>query len=261
MKPSIKLDPKQLKLYRTQRRLTQAEMATRAIDLVANTKTRNDNRPRMYQKIEETGVTSPKRAARIAAELGVAVDDLKDDAHNLQTLWWISDPFSDEPALGSTFYGSFGVMSEIEKLWKVQRQCFLDHAQIFGSLTTTKKKLIFEFSQQEHARTLSIVLRPCSFLTESGLIWRDIDDLEEEYFLPSIRSFIFRNCHIVTLDGRRFPPEGAEPCYQVEVSSTSIESNAVTHFKGSKHFNTQREFYLSLDRWLNNYEAGKVEIS
>jgi len=261
MKPSIKLDPKRLKLYRTQRGMTQAMVATRAIDLPVDRQTGNDNRPRMYQRIEETGITSPSRAGRIATVLGVTVDDLRYDANNLQTLWWISDPFSKELALGSTVYGLVGVMHEIEKIWKVQKRVFIDTVHIFGRLTTTKNKFVFEFSQEEHERTLSITLRPCRLLTETGLLWRDIDDLEAEYFLSSFTRFIFKNAHTVMVDGRRSPPEDVELCYRVNISRSIVESNSVKNFMGSKQFKTQGEFYLSLGQWLSNYESEKVKYS
>lgn len=75
MRSNIQLDQELLKEYRLGAGLTQQKLAEKAF--VASQGYSDKSQLRTYQKIEKTGVTSPKGAGLIAKALGISVSDLQ----------------------------------------------------------------------------------------------------------------------------------------------------------------------------------------
>jgi DNA-binding XRE family transcriptional regulator len=71
MRSNIQLDQELLKEYRLGAGLTQQKLAEKAF--VASEGYSDKSQLRTYQKIEKTGVTSPKGAGLIAKALGISV--------------------------------------------------------------------------------------------------------------------------------------------------------------------------------------------
>lgn len=91
MKPRIELNPKAIRHFRERQEWSQKEAAA----CLRKTSTQaQESLIAMYQRIERTGITSPRTAEKLARRFNVSVKELQGslpDDERLVGLWWLED--------------------------------------------------------------------------------------------------------------------------------------------------------------------------
>jgi hypothetical protein len=114
----------------------------------------------------------------------------------------------------------------------------------------------------EPIRTYQYLARSIRYAPLNGLLWRDSEELERDFFTSSIKDFLFAHSSTVLIDGEAFPPEGSTQCYEVNSVELRIdEKGKRVEWVGKKYFYSEAEFHLSLGEWMQSYPLGSVKFN
>ena len=90
MKPRIELNPKAIRHFRERLKWSQKKAAE---CLRKTSKQKDESLIAMYQRIERTGITSPRTAEKLAEHFTVSVEELQGSLPDDERfgLWWMED--------------------------------------------------------------------------------------------------------------------------------------------------------------------------
>lgn len=227
---SIKINSAVLKHCRTKLGFTQQEMSA-ACNLSH----------RQYQRVEQTGQTSSATAEQIASKIGMTVEELSGDPHDV-SLWYLQGTLNSHGALKQGFHEIVEQITEYAH--RYSRDIAAEPSLHIYNMERSVKKVCLSYLQVTH----EWLFRPVQLQKDTGLVWCDLSEWQEELWDEALFRLKYDLITSVHLDGSPVLPPSSQVNYCV--LSFENESGVETEL-GYRTFDSGAECRVSLAHWLS----------
>jgi DNA-binding XRE family transcriptional regulator len=200
---SLKINPKIIKHYRKEQKMSQVALAA-AIGITE----------RGLQKIEATGSTSSETAMKLANYFSLAISDLITNVRPLKVEYWWKDGDRGTHHILSDIHE---IITKIKKSWAEYRRYFMSDEKIVISMDIKKSHYCLTASCSEVPFTWSCEFRRVWFNEKVGICWTQESELESKLMETALFSMAREEADEVIVNGEiNFVDDGF---YQVSIST------------------------------------------
>lgn len=257
MKPRIELNPKAIRHFRERLEWSQK----RAAECLRKTrKQKDESLIAMYQRIERTGITSPRTAEKLAAHFTVSVKELQGCLPDDERfgLWWLEEhEIGQGTGILTTRIGMLNSLRDETALhelsWSKGEKV---HAQVvigptWCSLTLPRHTW---FSGDIPLKTWMI--RPAQ-RTDAGVAFVRFTEYEREDITPIVKEIAFSVADTVSFNGVQTPPELATVGYLVNRYTHNVPSTLESH---AQFYRTEADVLRYLVRQTKKQPHKRVNL-
>lgn len=258
MKSRLVLDPKALRHVRTRRGLTLKQVAE---CLRKNLEQTAESLTNMYERIERTGITSPRTAATLAAHLDVPVEQLlgaSSDDGDIGS-WWFES--SGDDGGGVMVQGR----SRLSARLRAALESVSDHLATEGlrfeahvySWPTEYRLTLTKRDGQEESVWWSV--RPVK-RTTSGISWLGFTDWERDHLKDWFLDFAFGLADRVHIDDDQVPPNEEMLAYELR-EFRHADNEQVPHVARSRFYRSEPALKRAVLALLRKSEARHLYLA
>ena len=247
MKNRLEISTKALRHFRTRRGWTLKQTAECLRKAPAQPIASLTN---MYERIERTGITSPRTAGLLASHLRVTIDELQGaiKSEDVQGIWWLES--RSDAGGGVLLPGLAAVQDRLLTKTESSESRFIRggmpiHAKVQmdsneGRLTLSQPDV--DDLPERFWWSLRLADR-----TETGISWIEFTKVELEHIRMLMLEQAYRLADTVDLEGAQIPPEGAALGYEVRRVDSDQSKSMETRLR-IRHYHSLASLKRSLLR-------------
>ena len=229
MKPRIELNPKAIRHFRERLKWSQKKAAE---CLRKTSKQKDESLIAMYQRIERTGITSPRTAEKLAEHFTVSVEELQGSLPDDERfgLWWMEDgEIGQGPGILTNRIGMLSSLRNETAMHELSRpkgesvHAHVDIGSTWCSLTLPRHMW---FSGD--IPRLTWMIHPAR-RTDAGVAFVRFTELELEDITPIVKEIAFSVADTVSFNGVQTPPEFATVGYLVNRYTHNVPRTLQSH--------------------------------
>ncbi len=249
MKPTYALDPRRIRHYRDERKLTQAALAEKLRPL-GNAKP--GSLARTIQVWERGGRVSRRWAGPLAEALGVELEQLEHSDNAPAGDWWVQQ----HPAVDGTVGQLLPSLPQAGELVRKYLGGWPDHLQSGPIIHCKKLRDGYRFALDGCSLGRRIELRRARLDSQAGIRWSTVQELEESIADRAVRDILFDFARVTYIDEARFPATDDGLTTVVDVQAQGPDQRKVQRL-----FPDGYAFRTSLQQWLREVSPERHRFS